>query len=94
MGSNKEIASFMSYLDRMYLAEKTLIEKEQFLGKKNLETDILEINSVEEMNKLLPSDTEVVGFVPDHLEFGCREGVYVLKVESDVLRTHWIFRVH
>lgn len=100
--SNKEMISYLFYLEQMKQAEESIIKQATKL--QNKVQDVLEeiskqnslnnLSLINEMNKILPETMQIVGFVPYHLEFGCQEGVYIVKIESGLLETHWMLRLN
>jgi len=75
---NKEMSSLLFYLEQRFQAEKKIRELS------------LKLQNKMDAASILP----VLGFVPDDLEYGCEQGIYVVKHEADFLETCWVFRLY
>ncbi len=82
----------ISYLSLHMMIKSLLVVKTVAGFEKQLLTWIEAKNQLLMMESAIQKDPQfhqdrVVAFVPDHLEFGCEEGVQIFKVEESFLQS-------
>lgn len=82
----REMTQLNKYVNLLNNAEDKLIKKEAEINMMLRHLSILP--SIDEINARLSPEAKIIGFVADHLEFGCQEGMHVVKISIPPIETH------